>query len=121
MKPYVAALLLAAPLPLTPGCKQNAPTASLSDTATAYGLGVVSNGVTCPSTVKFLTVECWQKVPGLFVVEGTMDTQNTYGAMVRERFACGVTNENGMLYFTVANAGQRYWTPTNLVDLTSTP
>ncbi|WP_104990860.1 hypothetical protein [Deinococcus sp. NW-56] len=65
---------------------------------------VVRNGLKTPSVAKFAKVNkpVYSTVGGVYVVSGEVDSQNSYGAMIRSKFWCSSafqgTAKGGTLY-----------------------
>ena len=72
------------------GCMKKPKT--LNEQATTMALDIVSNSVIAPTTVKFSNVVCEEKKDHVFFVSGNIDSQNSYGAMLRKVWLCILTN-----------------------------
>jgi hypothetical protein len=83
-----AVILLAA---LISGCgKSEHPT--LNNQATIIALNIVSNSLIAPTTAKFSAVSCVERSNHTFLISGQVDSQNSFGAMLRKEFNCVLTN-----------------------------
>src|SRR6267378_625918 len=87
------------------GCgKLTKPT--VSDRATAIALNIVSNSLISPTTAKFSAVSCRERPDNTFLISGQVDSQNVYGAMLRNEFNCVLTNlGNGQLDWLGVSVG----------------
>lgn len=48
-----------------------------------------------PATAHFVHTLTWEPSPGSWLDNGTVDAQNTYGAVIRSQFRCEVAHEGG--------------------------
>jgi len=76
---------------LVAGCSKQAPT-SLNDRAMAIALNIVSNSLVAPTTAKFSAVTSVERSDNTFLISGKVDSQNSFGAMLRKDFNCVITN-----------------------------
>jgi uncharacterized lipoprotein YajG len=101
MKLKTIILILAAPV-LLAGCGKQE---TLNDHALAMALNIVSNSLVAPTTAKFSVATCQERKDHTFLISGKVDSQNSYGAMLRKDFFCVITN---------AGAGNLIWLGTSV-------
>jgi hypothetical protein len=90
------------------GCEKANPP-SLQQQATSLALDVISNSLVAPTTAKFSDVSCKDFKDNSFLVVGKVDSQNAYGAMLRETWRCAITNTTAAgLDWIVMNVGDNY-------------
>ena len=77
-------------------CKRqhDSPQDSLKEQAQAMALNIISNSLIAPTSAKFSQTSCSFKTNGLIFVSGQVDSQNSFGAMLRKSWLCILTNED---------------------------
>ena len=69
--------------------------------ATNACTAVVSNLLASPASAKFDVTLVTQPGDGSYIVNGTVDSQNNYGAMLRNRFRCTVKDGDASVDYLV--------------------
>lgn len=83
--------------------------AAVRNQAIEMALDIVSNSLKAPLTAKFSAVSCEVRKNGLVFVTGKVDSQNAFGAMLRNSWMCILTNENSeRLVYIMHNVGDEY-------------
>lgn len=62
------------------------------DLSERFALTVVSNSLVSPKTAEFSSIQLVKGTDDIFIVFGSVDSENAYGAMLQQDWVCVLTN-----------------------------